>query len=125
MTKPVLALFAHGARDPRWAEPFQRLQQLVQAQRPDANVALAFLELMSPGLPELAAQAALDGCTQLTVVPVFLGQGGHIRRDLPMIIDQLKSSHPQIDFSVVPAAGEDEDVLKALAGYCAGAARTK
>ncbi|HAN56086.1 MAG TPA: cobalamin biosynthesis protein CbiX, partial [Betaproteobacteria bacterium] len=36
-----LILFAHGARDPRWAVPFERLQALTQAQRPDWQVALA------------------------------------------------------------------------------------
>ena len=29
-----LILFAHGARDPRWAEPFERLKRKVEAARP-------------------------------------------------------------------------------------------
>lgn len=51
--KRALILFAHGARDPRWAEPFQRLQQILQKQLGDVRVDLAFLELMMPRLPEL------------------------------------------------------------------------
>ncbi len=53
MADSALILFAHGARDAAWAEPFQRLQKLVQAQLPGVAVALAFLELMTPQLPEL------------------------------------------------------------------------
>ena len=81
--KTALVLFAHGARDPRWSAPFERLQQLTQAQMPGAVVHLAYLELMNPRLPETVAQLADAGCTEITVVPVFLGQGGHVLRDLP------------------------------------------
>lgn len=121
MTKKSLILFAHGARDPRWAGPFQRLQQLLQIQRPELNVALAFLELMEPRLPATVEQLAREGSRQITVVPVFLGQGGHVLRDLPLLIDQLRSTLPEIELDVAPAVGEDAEVLNAIAAYCLSA----
>lgn len=116
--KKSLILFAHGARDPNWAEPFRRLRALTQASLPDVAVELAFLELMTPDLPQLAAQQIADGAQQVTIVPVFLGQGGHVRRDLPVLIAQLQQAHPGIQFQVAEAAGEDAGVLQALASYC-------
>jgi sirohydrochlorin cobaltochelatase len=116
--KKSLILFAHGARDPNWAEPFRRLRALTQASLPDVAVELAFLELMTPDLPQLAAQQIADGARQVTIVPVFLGQGGHVRRDLPVLIEQLRGSHPDVVFQVAAAAGEDDGVLQALAQYC-------
>jgi sirohydrochlorin cobaltochelatase len=116
-----LVLFAHGARDPRWAGPFQRLQEIVQQQKPDVAVHLAFLELMSPRLPELTAELVAKGCKEITVVPVFFGQGGHVLRDLPVIVEQLKADYPGLGMRVVPAVGEDAGVLQAIAGYCVGA----
>ena len=116
--KRAMVLFAHGARDPRWAEPFQRLQALVQKQAPDLVVSLAFLELMSPRLPELASELAADGIDAVTVVPVFLGQGGHVMRDLPVIVDELKQSYPNMTFRIAGAVGEDDSVLNAMAAYC-------
>ena len=118
MTKHALVLFAHGARDPRWAEPFQRLQVLVQKQSPELKVALGFLELMSPRLPELAAELADAGVTDVTIVPVFLGQGGHVLRDLPILLQDLQTSHPQMTFRVAGAVGEDASVQDAMAAYC-------
>lgn len=116
--KRAMVLFAHGARDPRWAEPFRRLQAIVQAQAPDLVVSLAFLELMSPRLPELAVELAADGIADVTVVPVFLGQGGHVMRDLPVIVDELKQSFPEMTFRIAGAVGEDDSVLNAMAAYC-------
>lgn len=113
-----LILFAHGARDPRWAEPFQRLQVLTQARLPELEVGLAFLELMTPQLPQLVQQQVANGVREISIVPVFLGQGGHIRRDLPLLVEQLRLAHPDVLFQVAEAAGENDGVLQALAQYC-------
>lgn len=116
--KRALVLFAHGARDPRWAEPFQRLQKIVEEQQPEVTVSLAFLEFMAPRLPELVQQLAQSGCSDVTVVPVFFGQGGHVLRDLPVMVEQLKVDYPQIKLNVAAAVGENAAVLNAIAKYC-------
>jgi sirohydrochlorin cobaltochelatase len=121
MAERALILFAHGARDPRWAEPFQRLQQLAQAQLPDVSVSLAFLELMTPRLPDLVKELVQTRCTDITVVPVFFGQGGHVLRDLPVMIEQLKLDYPAVPIKAAAAVGEDAEVLNAIARYCIGA----
>ncbi len=116
--KHALILFAHGARDPRWAAPFERLRELAQSALPGTVVSLAFLELMSPRLPEAVASLVQDGCGKVSLVPVFLGQGGHVLRDLPLLVDELRSTHPGLDITVAPAVGEDAAVLDAIARYC-------
>jgi sirohydrochlorin cobaltochelatase len=118
MTQRALILFAHGARDPRWAAPFERLRRILQEKLPGVAVELAFLELMAPRLPELVARLAQAGCGDVTVVPVFLGQGSHVLRDLPEMAAQLRKGFPDIKLTVADAAGEDIDVLNAIARYC-------
>lgn len=121
MAKRALVLFAHGARDPRWAEPFRRLQQIIRAQAPELAVELAFLELMSPRLPELVARLVQDGYAEVTVVPVFFGQGGHVLRDLPLMIEQLRQAYPGLNLKTAQAVGENAEVLNAIARYCVAA----
>ncbi|RJG05603.1 cobalamin biosynthesis protein CbiX [Noviherbaspirillum cavernae] len=118
MNTRALILFGHGARDARWAAPFKRLQQIVQQQLPDVTVTLAFLELMPPQLPELVEQLEEGGHTEATIVPVFFGQGGHVLRDLPLIIEKLRQDHAEMTIKVAGAVGEDADVLNAVATYC-------
>jgi sirohydrochlorin cobaltochelatase len=113
-----LILFAHGSREPGWAEPFEQLTSRVRAAAPEAQVRLAFLELMQPDLAAAAAQLVSAGVDMIRVVPVFLGQGGHLRRDLPSLIDDLRAQFPAAKFSYAPAAGEDTGVLDAIAAYC-------
>ncbi|WP_042887023.1 sirohydrochlorin chelatase [Cupriavidus necator] len=114
----ALVLFAHGARDARWREPFDRLQQKLATALPQCEVRLAFLELMSPSLPESLADLAANGVTEVTVVPVFFGQGGHLRRDLPALLDQCRQTHPRLRIHCATAVGEADAVLDAIAAYC-------
>jgi sirohydrochlorin cobaltochelatase len=117
MGKHGIILFGHGARDPRWAEPFERLAAKLRASRSEP-VSLAFLELMTPDLATAVSRQAVDGCDSITVVPVFFGQGGHVRRDLPEIVERCRTDHPGVAISCATAVGEDEAVLDAVAGYC-------
>ncbi|MCO4888860.1 CbiX/SirB N-terminal domain-containing protein [Cupriavidus sp. WGtm5] len=117
----ALVLFAHGARDARWREPFERLQQKLVAALPGCEVRLAFLELMSPLLADALAELAAQGVTEVTVVPVFFGQGGHIRRDLPVLIEQCRQAHPGLRIHCATAVGESDAVLDAIAAYCVAA----
>ena len=114
----ALILFAHGARDPRWALPFERLQKLAQEQKPDTIVKLAFLELMEPRLPAVVTDLVAAGCMQISLVPVVLGQGGHVLRDLPPMVEELRAHFPQLSITVSDAVGESPEVLDAIAAYC-------
>jgi len=122
MGKRALVLFAHGARAASWAAPFERLRDMTRERLPDVDVSLAFLELMSPRLPEQVALLAAQGVEELTVVPVFLGQGGHVLRDLPLMLDELRTAYPQLSIRVAGAVGEAPDVLRAMTDYCVSAA---
>ncbi|WP_454722701.1 MULTISPECIES: sirohydrochlorin chelatase [Cupriavidus] len=125
MTTPApaakaLVLFGHGARDARWREPFDRLHARLVAALPDSAVRLAFLELMTPSLPDALAELAGAGVADITVVPVFFGQGGHLRRDLPVLLDACRRAHPGVEIRCATAVGEVDSVLDAIAGYCVG-----
>lgn len=114
----ALVLFAHGARAAAWAGPFERLRDITQARLPDCEVSLAFLELMEPRLPAVVAGLVERGVLDVTVVPVFLGQGGHLLRDLPLLTEGLRTAHPQLQLTIAGAVGEDPDVLAAMSDYC-------
>ncbi len=113
-----LILFAHGARDPRWAEPFEQLRERVVSASPSTPVALAYLEIMTPDLDTAVTALCDAGCRAITVVPIFLGQGSHVRKDLPLLLQRAVDRHPECDFRLVGAAGEVDSVLDAIAAYC-------
>lgn len=120
MSKSGLILFAHGARDERWVAPMQGVAALVRATQPGAEVRLAFLELMQPDLAAAGADLAACGCETVEIVPLFLGVGGHLRRDLPLQLAALQSAQPGVRFTLHPAIGEMSGVIDAIARAAAG-----
>ncbi|MFY9511508.1 MAG: CbiX/SirB N-terminal domain-containing protein [Rubrivivax sp.] len=113
--RPGLILFAHGSRNADWATPFEAVAARVRAARPELPLRLAFLELMAPDLATAGAALVASGCTQIEIVPLFLGVGGHLRRDLPALVDVLHQQHPGIVFRLHGAVGETDAVIAALA----------
>jgi sirohydrochlorin cobaltochelatase len=119
--QPALVLFAHGARDPRWAEPFERIQAAVRARRDGAVVELAFLEIMQPALADAVATLVAAGHRRITIAPLFMAQGGHLREDLPKLLETIRASHAGVDFTVLPAVGDVEPILNAIADWLVSA----
>jgi sirohydrochlorin cobaltochelatase len=115
MMQHGLILFAHGARDARWASPFEAVVQQIRRQRPELQVRLAFLEFMAPDLPTAAAELCGALCSRIDVLPMFLGTGGHLRKDLPPMLQRLRERHPGVTWALHAAIGEHEAVMQAMA----------
>ncbi|MEP7276909.1 MAG: CbiX/SirB N-terminal domain-containing protein, partial [Betaproteobacteria bacterium] len=112
-----MILFAHGARDTRWAEPFERLKTRVEARRPDLAVALAYLEHLPPDLAAAAVALAARGALRVRIVPLFFGRGGHLRDDFPQHVARAQAAAPAVEIEITAAAGEDAAVVEALADF--------
>ncbi len=133
MSRTGILLFAHGARDPNWALPFEAVAERLRGRpRSEAEqapeVSLAFLEFMSPDIATAGDDLAARGCTQVSVVPLFLGAGGHVRKDLPKLLEALSGRHPGVSWHLCPAVGETDILIQGMADAAwalAGAAAPK
>lgn len=122
MSDQAIILFAHGARDPQWAAPFGVIRGRVQAARPRTEVALAFLEFMPPTLEAAVARSAARGARRIVVAPLFMAQGAHLQRDLPLLMERIRQRHAQLDLQVLPAIGDAPEILQAIADWVVRAA---
>jgi sirohydrochlorin cobaltochelatase len=120
--KQAIILFAHGARDPEWAQPFRKIQRAIEDRRPGTTVELAFLEIMEPALADAVASLVRAGHRQITVAPLFMAQGGHLKQDLPKILDAIRAEHRSAEIALLPAIGDVEPILDAIADWLAAAA---
>ena len=119
MTTGII-LFAHGARDPGWARPVERLQRMLRERMPEAMIEAAFLEHMTPTLEDAASGLVARGATELSVVPVFIAQGAHLREDLPRRVEALGVAHPGIPVRIAPPIGEVDTILSSITGWIEG-----
>lgn len=117
MTTPSqgIILFAHGSRDALWRLPIEAVAQRIQTVSPQTDVACAYLELTAPDLPTTAAMMIARGIQHIVIVPMFLGVGRHAREDLPVLVQQLQKDHPDVQFELRRAIGEEPQLTQAMA----------
>jgi sirohydrochlorin cobaltochelatase len=111
--KQGILLFAHGSRDPEWARPFEQIAALLS--RKGVPVRLAYLEIMAPTLAEALADLSRE-VDAIRIVPLFLGYGGHLRKDLPNLVC---AAAPKVKVTIDPPVGEHESVIEAIASLVA------
>ena len=115
-----IVLFAHGSRDPLWHRPIQAVAQRMAALDPHVPTRCAYLELTTPTLAQAAQELVALGVTDLHVVPMFLGVGKHAREDLPVLLEDLRRLHPQVQIICQPSVGEQTAVIELLAQVALG-----
>jgi sirohydrochlorin cobaltochelatase len=118
--KQGIVLFAHGSSDPQWSRPFEQIALSLKKQLPAVAVAMAFLE-HGASLDEAVAALAAKGAVSIRVVPVFLGQGGHVKEDLPRLIAGAQRAFAGVNLVLEKAIGEQPEIIEAIAGVIAQA----
>ena len=110
--KQAVILFAHGSRDPQWARPLRSLAARLSKK---FSVRLAYLEQMRPSLDEAVGALAAAGARRVRIVPVFLGSGRHLKRDLARMTARLRRRHQDLRIRVERPVGEQPRVVTAMA----------
>jgi sirohydrochlorin ferrochelatase len=95
-----VALFAHGSR----IESANEAVRLAAGELGrHANIDLveaAFLELGDPDLAGAVGRLVSHGADKVVVVPYFLTLGTHMQRDLPRIVEEIRSIHTGVPIHV-------------------------
>jgi sirohydrochlorin cobaltochelatase len=110
--KESIVLFAHGSREPEWAQPFERIASRL---RNEFRVEVAYLEQMRPTLEEAIASLAAQGAQRVRIVPLFLGSGGHVREDLPKLAQAARERHAGVEIVLERTIGERAEITDAIA----------
>jgi sirohydrochlorin cobaltochelatase len=95
----------------------QRVRERIRADAPDLTVELAFLEFIAPTLETAVDTLVGQGVSRIRIVPVFLAQGGHLKRDIPALLEAARTRHPGCEFTLARAVGEDAGVIAAIADF--------
>lgn len=117
----AIILFAHGARDPEWAKPILAIRAAMLERQPQVRVEAAFLEFIAPQLPQAIDELVSSGIIDISIIPMFMAQTGHTKRDLPMLLEAARISHPGVTLRVATPIGEAGGVVAAIAEYALGA----
>ena len=113
----ALVLLAHGSRDASWRAPFEAIAAQVASAQPGLQVRCAYLQLCQPDLPQVVADLCAAGYQKITVAPLFLGVGTHMRDDIPALLAAVQSQQPGCCFTLLPTLGEDAAAQNWMANW--------
>lgn len=112
-----IILFGHGSRTIEYVRPFERIRDAMLTRQPQAMVELGFLELTRPSLDESFECLVARGARRITVVPIFIGPGKHVLKDLPQLAANAMDRHPDLEITLASPVGEAPEVIDAMASF--------
>jgi sirohydrochlorin cobaltochelatase len=93
-----LLLVAHGSVCARSALEVQALTDLVGLSLPDVAVEAGYLEMSEPPAGLVADRLVERGCRRIVVLPLMLLSAGHAKSDVPAVVQEARSRHPDVAF---------------------------
>lgn len=113
----ALIVFGHGSRDPLWADTLKALCERLSMALADTDVELAYLEFLKPTLEECVDALWQRGCRDIAVLPAFVGEGAHLRRELPELVERARSDHTGLSIELLPAMGDLPEVQEGVVRF--------
>ena len=116
----ALIVFGHGSRDPLWAGTLEALRERLRSALPGTEVELAYLEFLKPTLAECVDALWQRGCADIAVMPAFVAEGAHLRRELPELVERARSGRKGLSIILLPAMGDLPEVQEAVVRFVQG-----
>jgi sirohydrochlorin cobaltochelatase len=95
--RAALVIVGHGSRDPAANAEFEALVSGFAAHEPGRDVSYGYLELAEPSLATALERAGAHASNVL-VLPLILFGAGHVKNDLPLVLDAARRKFPAVSF---------------------------
>ena len=109
---PAVLLIGHGTRLAAGVAEFRALADQLQQALPDRICLAGFLELVEPNLPEALEQLWRQGFRRVTALPALLLAAGHVKNDIPVILNVFQAEHPEMSITFGADLGIHPNLLQ-------------
>lgn len=91
-----IVVFAHGSSVESANEAVRSVAAQMAEQGGYSLLEAAFLEGGKPDLNGSVENLMAKGADRIVVIPYFLTLGLHLQRDLPKLVNEIRSAHPKL-----------------------------
>ncbi len=113
--KRGILVCGHGSRNEDAVREFEALAATVRARFDGELVAHGYLEFARPVLAEALDELREGGATDILAVPGMLFAAGHVKNDLPSVLNSYAARHPGLRVRFGRELGIDLKMLRAAA----------
>ena len=119
--KKSLILIAHGSKNKTWGNSLENVYGFLKKKAGSNYVQLSYLEFSRPTLEEALNNAVKADYQEIIILPMFIANGNHTKKDIPQKINLFKKLNKKIKVKLLPTIGEHKEVInlykKLLKGY--------
>lgn len=105
-------LLGHGSRRSEANQEIRNIAELVKAAGGNVMYETSFLQFGEPTLPQAIEKLVRSGVKKITVVPLLLVVGNHIKVDLPAMLSEQKKLYPETTLLLAPHLGADPRIAE-------------
>ena len=111
----AILIMAHGSREKQTLDTLEKITNMTMAQLPNVMIETAYMEFCEVNLEKGLDILVGKGATEIIVVPYFLFEGIHIRKDIPEEIKEYLKNHSGITVTMGKTLGADPRLADVLA----------
>jgi len=114
MIKKGILLISHGSSRPDASKALMHVRDDIAKRFAGIDVQLGFMEFESPSIPEAIADMVKNGVKSIRIIPYFLQEGKHLRKDIPALIDSSQKKYSDVDIKMADYIGYDPIMTEIL-----------
>ncbi|HPF59474.1 MAG TPA: sirohydrochlorin chelatase [Candidatus Competibacteraceae bacterium] len=108
----AVLLIGHGTRLAAGVAEFHNLANQLQQALPDRICLAGFLELVEPSVPEALETLRQQGFQHVIALPALLMAAGHIKNDIPAMLNAFQADHPEMTITFGADLGVHPNLLQ-------------
>ena len=108
-----ILIISHGSPRAETNRRFEALVARIAMRLGSADVLATFFSIARPNIPDQVAVLAGRGVRRIVLMPHFLGEGQHVTKDIPELLDVCRRSFPDVTLEMLSTL-EDEPALEDL-----------
>lgn len=105
--KQGVVILGHGSKAPEALKTLERATDFVARRLEDRVVAHASLQFNEPTIYQAVDSLVERGVKKITVAPLFLYLGNHLKEDIPAAIEEIKGKYHDLEFTFSKSIGDD------------------
>jgi len=119
--KMGVMLCGHGSRDPQAIAEFGAVAEKLRARLTAYEVEWGFLEFARPIIREGLDRLRARGCDEILAIPGMLFAAGHVKNDVPSVLNRYQAEHPGVTIRFGRDLGFDARMIGAAGAAIAEA----
>ena len=109
--KKAIILMGHGSRVPDAGKHMEKVASGLRAKYGYNIVEICYMSRLGPHFPEIFEKCVVQGVAEIVVIPYFLHDGLHLVLDIPEMMQEIVTQHPEVKLVLGKNLGFDDSLV--------------